>query len=253
MGPIQRTGRGPDAHAPLIAMERSGRATLVWTNGKLLARHLSPSGDLSPLRTVRRPAREDEFLTVTEVGVDRRGIVSVACNRRSPNTLFLPEDDSYVRACMLRISPRLRLLDRVRTLSPRDVKVDDGGVRLGVAPSGRAVVGWQRRSFDGAWVHRVGRGGTPGRPIKVGTGGIEQIALTGDGDGVVASTNRGSDGLYRIIKATQVRDGRIRSGEIVATNDADTRQVFASLGAEGRAVLAWEEVLEQRFVMAAER
>lgn len=237
LGAVRAVGRGPDAGAPWVLVEGSGRTTLVWTNAALLARRVASDGSLGRLRIVRRLAHEGELLLPNELGVDRRGVISVACTRWTRSTTF--PSDSRMLACLLRISPRLRLMERVRDLTGKRMTIDGAGI--GVAPSGAAVVGWQKNYYEGAVVQRVTPNGELGRRVRVADGGLGGIALSGNGDGVVTSTGVAQDGLHRIIRATRVVDGRLRRTVRVGVSDYDTEYLRASALPRGRVLVTWAE------------
>ncbi len=78
---------------------------------------------------------------------------------------------------------------------------------MAVAPNGTAVVGWQRTYYQGAWVRALRPDGSLGPVTKAATGGMGTIALRGNGDGIVTSTNLDTKGSYRIIRVTRVVEG----------------------------------------------
>ena len=240
LGPVHQLGRGPDVDIPLIAVERTGRATLLWTNNDLFARRLNTDGTLTATRLVRR--NPGDGLVPNEMGFDRRGVLTASCARWSKNTATPPNSNSYSRACVLRLSPQLGLLEPVRNVSQADVQVDDWRVELGLAPSGAAVVGWQKTYHAGAWVHRVRPNGSLGSPVKVSDAGIGDIVLMGDGDGTVASTGFTADGLTRAIRVTPILDGVIGRTRTVGHNDYDTTYLRAGLTPRGRTLISWNEV-----------
>lgn len=241
LGAVRAVGKGPDAGAPWVVVEDSGRTTLLWTNEALLARRVARDGSLGPPHVIRRLAYEGEQLLPNELGVDRRGVITVACTRWTRTTAI--PDNSKQLVCLLRISPRLRLMERVRDLTSKRTTIDHAGI--GVAPSGAAVVGWQRNYYEGAVVQRVTPDGALGPRVRVADGGLGGIALTGNGDGVVTSSGIAKDGLHRIIRATPVVDGRLRRTVRVGVNDYDTTYLRAAALPRGRVLVAWAEELDQ--------
>lgn len=239
LGPVQKVGRGPDADAPLIAMHRDGRATLVWTNAGLRARRLELDGSLSPSLLVRAPATADEDLLVTDLGIDRRGVVTAGCERYTrERTDGIPPVVLHHRACVLRISPRLAVLGRVRDLSPEQVVID--WVQVGVAPGGAAVVSWQKNYQAGVWAIAVRADGTLGERVRIANGAIGDISLTGDGDGVVTSQATTDAGAWRI-RATVVRNGNLGSTRVVGRAVQATEYVRAALAPGGRFAVSWND------------
>ena len=249
LGAVHQVGPGPDAPAPMIAMERTGRATLLWTNDALYGRYLSADGHLSPLRKIRPLAYGGESMGLTEVAIDGRGIALAACTKWTRNTLIWPQDNSYERACWLRISPSLRLLGKLRVASADGETVDEA-TRVAVAPNGAAVVGWQTNYFEGAWVRRVRPDGSYGQARRVSSGGLGDLVLRGDGDGVIASSGIAGDGLTRVIRATRVRNGVIGTTVTVGRNDYDTTYLRAATTATGVDVVSWCEELDAARIMA---
>jgi len=252
LGAAHQVGPGPNAPAPFIAMERTGRATLLWTNDALFGRHLSADGHLSPLRKIRAVAYGGESMGLIEVAIDGRGISLAACTKWTRNTLNWPQDNSYERACWLRISPSLRLLGKLRIASADGETVDEA-TRVAVASNGAAVVGWQTNYFEGGWVRQVRPDGSYGRPRKVSSGGLGDIVLRGDGDGVIASSGIAGDGLTRVIRATRVRNGVIGTTVTVGRNDYDTTYLRAATTATGVDVVSWCEELDAARIMAVRR
>lgn len=249
-GPVLRLGPGPDASdAAHVSMAPDGRALLLWTNGDVVGRYLSGHGDLSRLRTVRRAAYPAEPMVLREVATDRRGVTLASCEDRSRNTATPPYDNSYDRACLLRISPRLRLIGK-RIWVSRRRQVVDGNVRVAVAPDGTGVVGWQRNYVAGAWVRRVGPSGGLGPRTKISTGGIGEIALGAHGDGIVTSTGVARDGHFKIIRVTRVRRGVPGRSSRVGMSDYDTQYLRAALLPSGRRLVSWGEELTPIRVMA---
>jgi hypothetical protein len=243
LGPARRLGPGPDAPAPDVLMDRDGRATLLWTNRHLHARRMAPGGSLSPLHTVRREAFRDERFRIEEAGIDRRGTISAACTWWTRNTAGYPgQDTSRERGCLVRISSRLRMIGTDRRFVPADETFDT--VRIGVAPGGRALLGWQRNYYEGAFVRPVRLDGTLGGTRKVAGGGLGQIVLTGDGDGVVTSTGLAADGRHRVIRVTRVRDGAVGRTVTVARAPYDVDYLRGGLTATGRAIITWDAEIQ---------
>jgi hypothetical protein len=245
LAPPLQVGAGPNAMAPLIAMDRSGRATLVWHNDRLLARRLNTDGTLSPLRVIRTDPFLSYNLRPDEIGLDRRGVLTVGCLRWSKDTAtpsFPPESNSYERACVLRISPTLRQLGQAMNVSQPKVEVD-WAVDLGLAPNGAATIAWQKNSAAGAWVRRIHLDGTLGPPVKIASGGIGDTVLAANGDGVVTSRGLSSDGLTRIIRATTVSNGAIGTTRTVAVNDYDTSYLRTGRTPQGHNLISWNEEL----------
>lgn len=237
LGPVRTVGKGPNVDPPLVLVEDSGRTTLVWTNETLLARRVAADGTLGPLHVIRRQAFEGEQLIPDDVGVDRRGVITAACTRWTRNTAIPPNQNSRKLACLLRISPRLRLMGRVRNLTDKRTAID--GVGIGVSPSGTAVVGWQKNFYEGAVVQRVSPAGRLGPKIAVASGGLADIALTGNGDGVVTSTGIAPDGDHRIIRATRVVDGHLHRTERIGINASNVEYLRAATLPRGRVLVAW--------------
>jgi hypothetical protein len=241
VGPVLKVGRGPDADAPMIAMARDGRATLVWTNNGLRARRMRADGSLSRPRMVRRSAFYDEALVERDIGIDRRGVITVACERNTrKRTGSYPPVIYLDRACVLRISPRLRLMGRVKDISPARRGTLISAVRLGVAPNGTAVATWLKHYQAGVWAVVVRRDGTLGESVKVAEGGIGDIVLAGDGDGVVTSQNEAANGSWRI-RVTRVRNGHIRRTSTVGRAPDDVEYLRAGLTPGGRFKVSWND------------
>jgi hypothetical protein len=250
LGRILRLGPGPDASdAAFVTMTPAGRALLLWTNGAVVGRYLSASGRLSPLRTIRRAEYPAEPMSVTDVATDHRGVTLAACDDWTRNTATPPLDNSYDRACLLRISPRLRLIGKRVWVSPRH-QVVDGDERVAVGPDGTGVVGWQKNYVASAFVRRVSSNGHLGPQSKVATGGIDEIALGSHADGVVTSTGVDADGHYSIIRVTRVRHGVPGRTTRVGRNDYDTDYLHAALLPSGRTLVSWGEELTPIRVMA---
>jgi hypothetical protein len=249
LGAVHRLGDVPDAPAPWIAVERSGRTTLLWTNrSHLYARRLTDDDGLTPLRRVRERDHRYEFIDPTDVGVDRHGRITASCTRWTPNTSLVPgESNARELGCWLRIDSRLRLVDEDRRFTPHGEPIDR--TMLGVAPDGTAVVGWQRNYFEGAFVRTLDRRGRLGPVHRVADGGLHDVALSRDGDGVVVSTGLDGAGHYSRVRVTAVRDGRLGRTTQVGRNDYDTGHLYADPLPRGRSIVSWGEVLEGSRVM----
>lgn len=248
LGQVHRLGDGPDAPAPRIVVERSGRTTLLWLNrGHVFGRRLTADDGLTPLRRVRERDRRYEFLDLTEVAVDRDGRITASCTRWVPDRAATPVDDEREVGCWLRIGPRLEVVDQERRFTPRDETIDS--TTMGLAPDGSAVVGWQRNYFEGAFVRTLDRRGRMGPVVKVADGGLHDVALSRDGDGVVVSTGLDAEGSYSRIRVTRVADGRLGRSLQVGRNDYDTSDLHADPLPRGRSIVSWGEVLEDSRVM----
>jgi hypothetical protein len=253
LGTPQRVGEGPNGQAPLVAMSRTGRATLVWSDTHLYARHVSPSGRMGPTKRLRRASHLDESLTPSDLGMDRRGVFVAAGTGWTPNTATYPQqDNSHEITAWWRISPRLRLMAPVRMFAPRKETLDH--VDVAVSESGGAVLGWQRNYYQGAFVRLVAPDGSVGRVHRLTDGGLGDIAVRPDGSGVVASSSHDAEGRLSVAWATPLRGGRTGTSRPVGRSDFDISYLQAGVGDAGGALVTWaEELGNARIVSVAVR
>lgn len=246
-GPVRQVGPGPNtSRAPLVLMKPSGRALLLWNNDAIMGRYLGAAGHLGTLHRIRGEQYSGEQPTVDDAALDARGIVVAACDRNTRTHATLPGDPAfYSQACVVRISRRLHVMGRLRVVSPRGRTIEGGSTLVGVAPRGQAVVTWlYDRPFDpadGTYARTVSRTGTFGHPRRLSYGNGGEIALTGNGDGVVTSTRVPADqfGTPVRIKVTHVRDGRLRHTVTVAAGTFQTRYLHASIRRDDRVLVSF--------------
>jgi hypothetical protein len=237
--PIRKVGPGLDVGAAFIALRSRTRAMLVWTNDNLQARYIRRNGTL----TARHIVAGSSFVRVggglTDLGIDRRGIATLGCVMYSKNTAPPPlPSNSYRRACIVRVSPRLRMLGRLQVVSARHVYENLIATRVSVSPDGRAVVGWSFSQVPyptwGAQVRPVHPDGGLGRIRTVSNGYLGAVAMGAHGNGYVVSTGVASDGFRRIIKVTPVRRGAIGRTVRVARSDADDADNYLKVAMQPR-------------------
>ena len=81
------------------------------------------------------------------------------------------------------------------------------------------MIGWQANYYDGAYVRRLAVDGHLGPPLRIASGGLDDILLRGDGDGFITTSGRDAGGVYRIIRVAEVVDGHARVSRRVAVSD----------------------------------
>ncbi len=239
--------------AASIAMERSGRATLVFANnyrGRYVARRFKTDGTLTPTQVLRSSAYRDERLQLFGLGIDRRGVITVACERWSRPT---PTPDDYLRACVFRISPDLEVMEPVRDVSPDNVYIDSGLIEVAVARNGNALVGWQKNPNDGAFVRPLRPDGSLAPNVKVSNGGIGDISLRGDGDGGIVSEGYVNGGESWRIRITKVKNGVPGSTHVIGTVDSSSGYQRVAARTRGRLIVTWiDQVAEQIMLVAGD-
>jgi hypothetical protein len=201
-GHVLDVGSGPDAQGPFPVPASRGRVLLGWGNDGLRARYLGRSGRLHhPMRRVG----PRYGLEVDAAGIARDGTVIVGCTGGRIGN----------RACVARLTPRLRLIGRIHPMSPNDENINPG-VQLGVAPGGQAVVTWLVLGNDnpriGGWARAIDTHGRRGPIRRLNTAGQNgPVTLEGKGDGVITSARCGPDesSICHRIQITRVRHGRI--------------------------------------------
>lgn len=224
--PIREVGPGLDVGAAFIALRSPTQAMLVWTNDNLQARYIRPNGTLTARHIVARRSFVRVGAGLTDLGIDRRGIATLGCVMYTKNTapLGLPSN-SYRRACIIRMSPDLRMLGRLQVVSAPHVYENLIATRVSVSPDGRAVVGWSYAQVPyptwGAQVRPVRPDGSLGRVRTVSNGYLGAVAMGAHGNGYVVSTGVAADGRRRLIKVTPVRRGAIGRTVRVARSDAE--------------------------------
>lgn len=251
LGTPRRVGDGPDAGAPLIAMDARGRATLVWSTTHLYARHVSPLGRLQRTVRVRKAPSHDLRFVPHAIGIDGDGRIVGVGTRWTRNTATYPDDDnSRELTGWFRIDEHLRLMEPVRLIAPRTETIDH--VEVAVARSGDAVVGWQRNYVAGSFVRHVRPDGSIGRARRVADGGLLDVALGADGDGVVVSTGPGADGHVSEVWSTPVTNGRFGTSRRVGVSDWDVTYADAAIVGPRRGLVTWAESLGDARILSAE-
>lgn len=113
-------------------------------------------------------------------------------------------------------------------------------VQVGAAPNGAAVVAWQKNYQAGVWAIAVRPDGALGERVRVSNGGIGDIALTGDGDGVVSTQGTADAGAWRI-RATMVRNGNLGRTRVAGREVQATEYVRVALAPGGRFAVSWND------------
>ena len=204
---------------------------------------------MGPTKRLRRASYLDESLTAWDLGMDRRGVIVAAGTRWTTNTATYPQqDNSHEITAWWRISPRLRLMAPVRMYAPRKETIDH--VDVAVSESGRAVLGWQRNYYQGAFVRLVTPDGSVGRVHRLTDGGLGDIAMRSDGSGIVASSSHDDEGRVTVAWVTPLRGGGTGRSRPVGRSNWDISYLQAGVGEAGRALVTWAEALDNARIVS---
>ena len=240
LGPVLQPGPGPNGLYQLAA-ERDGDVVLVFSEQRAIkTRRLTPEGRLTTKRTVYRWTSFDEKGRLEGLAVDRRGVATLVFTRwrpLPPTPIPPPGGSTYERGAVLRIAPDGRPAGRPQWFMPDGADYD--GLRLGVAPDGTAVVGWQQNYYQGAWVRRLSSGGVLGPAHRIASAGLHDIVLRRNGDGFVTGSGRGPDGLHRAVRVAKVVDGHVRPSRKVAVAETEAHLVHGALLPGGGWLAGW--------------
>jgi hypothetical protein len=233
LGPAHQIGRGPNADAPAVDIDRSGRALLAWgNNGKIYVRRLSRSGALGPTVRVYRNLRADGFSPI-HVAVDRDGDALVT---------WLLVRGTANEAWGRRVSRGMQPRGKARILSRRGQLAVQTEADMDL--EGDAIVAWHVNYYAGVFARRIRRDGTVGPIKRLGDGGLGAypVALDSDGDGAVAWVGY-RNGLLKAIRVTRVhRDGTFGRTVTVGVNGGESTRITLDAAPAGRLTVAWEEL-----------
>jgi hypothetical protein len=252
LGPVRRLGNGPNS-GPLLAVAPDGETVLVWNElHGLKSRRLTSSGRLTPTRRIYRWDGLDEVGSLDGLGVDRQGVATLVFGRWRP----LPDPPitdpgaRHERGSYLRIAPSSRPIGKPRFFFPITVTYDD--LSVGVAVGGTTIIGWQENYYEGAWVRRLSADGALGRTVEIADGGLDDILLRGDGDGIITASGHDDVLYWRIVRVARVVDGRARKSRRVAlAGEWDASVVRGALLPGGRWTASWVRGPEPAQVMVA--
>lgn len=114
------------------------------------------------------------------------------------------------------------------------------------APGGRALVAWYDQDSRAIWARRIGRGGAPGRELRISPplgnfGEGLDVALSARGTAVVIWEDLGSDG-GRSLHARRIGEGgRLGAVRTVATGPS-LSEARVAVDRRGAATIVWDEV-----------
>lgn len=176
---------GRHAVLPEVAVDRQGRATVVWggdpqephiSREKVQVVRLGADGTPGDLHTLS--AARAWRARLPQVAVDSKGRATVAWGERADRSRPRRSREVLVRA--VRLGPDGEP-GAVRTLSKRS----PGGPELAVDSKGRVTVVWQRVARATAAIQsiRIGRRGAPGAPATLSRGDAASPRVTVDSKG----------------------------------------------------------------------
>lgn len=233
LGRAHQVGRGPNADAPAVDIDRTGRALLAWANnGEVYVRRLTRSGTLGPTVRVLRDLRADG-LSPVHVAVDRDGDALVTWLRVQGLA-----NEAWGRL----VSRGLRPRGKARMLSRRGQLAVQTEADMDL--QGDAVVTWHVNYYAGVFARSIRRDGTFGPIERLGNGGLgaDPVALDSDGDGGIAWAGY-RDGVLKAIRLTRVRrSGTFGRTVTVGVNGGESTRITLDAAPSGRLTVAWEEL-----------
>ncbi len=210
------TAPGDFASAPAVAVDVSGAATVVWTEGGVIqARRHVPGAELAPVRILSGAVSAQN----PEVAVALDGTATVAWTR---------SDGANQRVDVRSLTPSGDL-GTTHTLSAPGFNASLGGAA--VDDAGRASVIWQEvpgPSSSTVFVASIPPGAAPGpsAPLSIGDTHAFEPRITTTSDGTVFAAWRGGTGL----------DVRVKARVSVAGGVFGATQELSQAGAQGTAI-----------------
>lgn len=234
LGPARQVGAGPNAPAPTISIDRRGRGVLAWSNwGRVKVRRITPSGRLRPTHTAYKFPHGDTNIAITGIGLNRKGTAAFIA-------FIVTKPSGYDEVWSRRLGKTLKPKAKSRRISKRYDDVRDA--RMDTDLQGDTVVAWQIGYYVGVKARLIRHDGSMGKVRPLTNGGLGDVVLDDDGDGMVVTDAYYKDSRILICAARVRHTGKIRRPVVIAANDGDTDGITAGITPKGRTTIAWPQV-----------